>query len=156
MSQILTSWSTRKDVRLWTWLHLHCVKMWRFSGPYFHSFKLNMEIYGVNLCIQSKCEKIRTRKTPNMGTFHLVLSTEDFMQIWLKRTKLLMDILKEIALNTCFKYGTIIQTYYICSYHSFMFEMKATNTRGHQYAIKIRHSNITIWRNYFAFRVESV
>ena len=37
-----------------------------------------------------------------------------------------------------------------------LFEMKSTNTRGHQYAIKIRHSNITTTRNYFAFRVASV
>ena len=37
-----------------------------------------------------------------------------------------------------------------------LFEMKSTNTRGHQYAIKIRHSNTTIRRNYFTLRVASV
>ena len=37
-----------------------------------------------------------------------------------------------------------------------LFEMKSANTRGHQYAIKIRHSNTTIRRNYFALRVVSV
>ena len=37
-----------------------------------------------------------------------------------------------------------------------LFEMRSTNTRGHQHAIKISHSNITTIRNYFAFRVASV
>ena len=50
----------------------HCVKsvrIWNLSGPYFPAFRLNTEIYQVNLCIQSKCWKIRTRKTPNTDTF---------------------------------------------------------------------------------------
>ena len=33
-----------------------------FSGPYFPVFGLNTEIYGVNLRIQSKYRKMRTRK----------------------------------------------------------------------------------------------
>ena len=37
-----------------------------------------------------------------------------------------------------------------------MTEMKSTNTRGRQCAMKIRHSNTTIRRNFFAFRVASV
>ena len=37
-----------------------------------------------------------------------------------------------------------------------LFEMKSTNTRGHQYTIKIRHSNTTTRRNYLAFCVASV
>ena len=37
-----------------------------------------------------------------------------------------------------------------------LFQMKSTNTRGHQYAINIRHSNTTTRRNYFAFCVASV
>ena len=36
-----------------------------FSGSYFPAFGLNMEIYSVNLRIQSKCGKIRTKKTPS-------------------------------------------------------------------------------------------
>ena len=32
-------------------------------------FGLNMEKYGVSLRIQSKCKKVRTRKTPNTNTF---------------------------------------------------------------------------------------
>ena len=30
-----------------------------------------MERYGVSVCIQSKCGKMRTRATPNMDTFHV-------------------------------------------------------------------------------------
>ena len=41
-----------------------------FSGPYFPAFGLNTERYGVFLLIQSKCGKIRTRKTLNTDTFH--------------------------------------------------------------------------------------
>ena len=41
----------------------------RFSGPYISAFGLNVDIYGVNLRIQSKCWKMRTRKTPSMNTF---------------------------------------------------------------------------------------
>ena len=35
-----------------------------FSGPYFHIFGLNTEIYFVNLCIQSEYRKIQTRNNP--------------------------------------------------------------------------------------------
>ena len=55
---------------------LHCVKSVRirsFSGPYFLAFRLNTEKYAVSLGIQSECQKIRTRKTPNTDTFHAVL-----------------------------------------------------------------------------------
>ena len=43
-----------------------------FSGPCFPVFGLNTEIYGVNLRIQSKCGKIRTRRTPYLDDFHTV------------------------------------------------------------------------------------
>ena len=55
---------------------LHCVKSVRirsYSGSYFPAFGLNTEKYGVSLRIQSECEKIRTRITPNTDTFHVVL-----------------------------------------------------------------------------------
>ena len=58
--------------------------------------------------------------------------------------------------------ANIIETYKIAHVHfedncvKHLFEMKSTNTRGHQCAIKIRHSNLTITRHYFAFRVVSV
>ena len=38
-----------------------------FSGPYFPAF--------VNLCIQSKYRKIRTRKTPYLDTFQTMIKT---------------------------------------------------------------------------------
>ena len=38
-----------------------------FSGPYFPVFRLNTEIYSVNLRIQSECRKIRTRKDSVFG-----------------------------------------------------------------------------------------
>ena len=53
----------------------HCLKSVRirsFSGPYFAAFRLNREINSVNLHIQSECEKMRTRKTPNTDTFYVV------------------------------------------------------------------------------------
>ena len=52
-----------------------CVKSVRiriFSGLYFLTFGLNTERYEVCVCIQSKCGKIRTRKTPNTDSFYAV------------------------------------------------------------------------------------
>ena len=43
-----------------------------FSGLYFHVFGLNMEIYEVNIRIQSKYGKIRTRKNFISRHFHRV------------------------------------------------------------------------------------
>ena len=40
-----------------------------FSGCYFPVFELDTEIYGVNLRIQSKDRKIRTRKNSVFGHF---------------------------------------------------------------------------------------
>ena len=54
------------------------------------------------------------------------------------------------------------QTYKITHEHfedncvKHLFAMKSTNARIHQYAIKIRHLNTTIRRDYFAFPVASV
>ena len=56
----------------------HCVKNARiqsFSDPYIPSFRLNMEIYRVNLRIQSECGKKQTRNPPNTVTLHAVHST---------------------------------------------------------------------------------
>ena len=41
-----------------------------FFGPYFSAFGLNTEIYRVNLRIQSKYGKMRSRKTRKMDTFY--------------------------------------------------------------------------------------
>ena len=48
-----------------------------FSDPYFPAFRLNTEIYGESLRIQSECGKTRTRKTPNKDIF----LTVEVMQI---------------------------------------------------------------------------
>ena len=40
-----------------------------FSGPYFPTFALNTERYGVSLRIQSECGKIWTRKNSLFGQF---------------------------------------------------------------------------------------
>ena len=56
----------------------HCVKtvcIRSYSGPYFPAFELNTQRYGVSLRIQSECEKMLTKKTPNTGTFHAVANS---------------------------------------------------------------------------------
>ena len=40
------------------------------SGPYFPVFRLNTEIYRINLRIQSEYMKMHTRKTPHLDIFH--------------------------------------------------------------------------------------
>ena len=77
------------------------VRIWRFSGPYFPAFGLNMEIYSVNLRIQSKFRKVRTRKTPNMDTFYSISS------IKYKKT----TIIRMNAIN--------YMRYTICDYHCY-------------------------------------
>ena len=55
---------------------IHCVKSVRirsYSGPYFPTFGLNTERYGVSLPIQCEYGKMRTRITPNTDTFHAVI-----------------------------------------------------------------------------------
>ena len=42
--------------------------------PCFPAFGQNTERHGVSLCIQFKCWKIRTRKTPNTDTFYSVVA----------------------------------------------------------------------------------
>ena len=45
-----------------------------YSGPYFPTFGLNTKRYEVSFRVQSECEKIRTRITPNTETFYAVKS----------------------------------------------------------------------------------
>ena len=45
------------------------VKVGFYSGPHFAAFGLNTGRCGVSLRIQSECEKMGTRITPNAGTF---------------------------------------------------------------------------------------
>ena len=53
------------------------------SGLYFPVFGLNMEIYSVNLCIQSAYRKIWTRGNFVIGHF---LRSDEFRQNLLKQT----------------------------------------------------------------------
>ena len=65
----------------------HCMKsvrIWRFSGPYFPAFELNIERYFVSPRIQSEYGKILIRKTPNMGLFHAVPSERKTGKKWVK------------------------------------------------------------------------
>ena len=49
------------------------VRIWSYSGgPYFPTLRLNTEKQSVSLLIQSKCRKIRTRITPNTGTYYIL------------------------------------------------------------------------------------
>ena len=52
------------------------VRIRRFSGPYFRAFVQNTERFGVSLHIQSKCGKMRTRKTSNTYSFHAVIMSK--------------------------------------------------------------------------------
>ena len=46
----------------------------------FSRIRTEQERHGVSLRIQSECDKMRTRITPNTGTFHAVLSLLDKTQ----------------------------------------------------------------------------
>ena len=63
------------------------IHIWRFSGLHFHTFGLNTER-------SYECEKIRTRKTPNMNTFHAVLRT---WYIWQKKYTVIFIYWKRVV-----------------------------------------------------------
>ena len=70
----------------------HCVRGVRirsYSGPYSPAVGLNTERYGVCRRIQSECEKMRTRITPNTDTFHAVRAFKFFLVIFFLRMKFL-------------------------------------------------------------------
>ena len=48
---------------------VRCARIWSYSGLYFPTFGVDMERHRVE-----KCSKIRTRTTPNTGTFHAVIT----------------------------------------------------------------------------------
>ena len=54
------------------WHGVKSVRIRSSSGPYFPTFRLNMERYSVSLSIRSECGKMRTKIIPNMGAFHAV------------------------------------------------------------------------------------
>ena len=62
--------------------HIHCVtsvQIRSFSVPHFPLFRLNADIYGVNLCIQSKYGKIRTTNNPYLDIFQAVIAWKVFL-----------------------------------------------------------------------------
>ena len=64
-----------------------CIR--NYSGPYFPAFGLNTERYGVSLCIQSECEKIRPRINLNTDIFHavvIILGKQAIMKLLLAYT----------------------------------------------------------------------
>ena len=63
---ISTSWTFHFTLRLLHWVK--SVHIQSFSGPYFPTFGLDTERYGVSLRIQSECGKLWTKKTPNTDT----------------------------------------------------------------------------------------
>ena len=71
-------------------LCLKSVPFWNISSAYFPIFGLNTERYFVSLPIWSEYEKIRTRKTPNTGTFHTV---NPFFSVYIYPTDLLTFII---------------------------------------------------------------
>ena len=73
-----------------------------FSGPYFPTFGLNMERYGVSLCIQSECGKIQARKNSVFAHF----SRSDSKMFILG--KVATSCTKEIAVIACRKFSEIL------------------------------------------------
>ena len=59
-----------------------------FSDLFLSTFELNTEICCVYLCIQSECEKIRTRKTPNTNFFHAKELRKELKELQLKVFKI--------------------------------------------------------------------
>ena len=50
-----------------------------FSESIFFSIWTECGVIGVSLCIQYECEKIRTRKTPNVNPFHALIVSNGFL-----------------------------------------------------------------------------
>ena len=66
--------------------NVHSVKSVRirsFSGPYFPTFRLNMERYGVSHRIQYKYGEIRTRETPSTDTFHAMIPSLSNLHLYI-------------------------------------------------------------------------
>ena len=56
------------------------IRIRNYSGPYFPELGLKTERYGVSLCIQSQCGKIRIRITPNTDTFHAMTAPNNMFK----------------------------------------------------------------------------
>ena len=79
-----------------------------YFGSHFSAFGLNTERYGLFLCIQSECGKMRTRITPNTDTFYAVDNLNVFFSentakhsnVFLDRTGLIgMKIILKLILD---------------------------------------------------------
>ena len=57
------------------------VRIRSFSGRYFHALELRTEIYSVYLRIQSKCGKMRTRKTLEKDTFYEIQTSCEILHV---------------------------------------------------------------------------
>ena len=60
------------EIKCYT-LRKKCPNTVFFFNRHFAVFELNTEIYGVNLRIQFKYGRIRTRKTPYLDIFHTLI-----------------------------------------------------------------------------------
>ena len=79
---VLIDWIEHKNLLFCSYLHsVKSVRIRSFAGLYFSAFELNMERYRESLRIQSKCKKIRTRKTPHTDTFYAVLIVNGYFLI---------------------------------------------------------------------------
>ena len=110
---VLTFWPSRKNP-----LIIKISTVWKvsknriFSGPYFPVFRLNMDIYSVNLCIQFKYRKIPTQKTPYLDTFHAVKVNFKIYDVttWLTNNcNTLLSKISQSKDNHTMKFGQVIE-----------------------------------------------
>ena len=86
---------------------VECVQIRSYSGPYFLVFRLNMEIYSVNLRIQSECRKIQTRKNSVLGHFSRSDSSTEpshnfislLFSIWMPLTIVITSTITTLSLS---------------------------------------------------------
>ena len=84
------------------YISTHCVKSVRmggFSGPHFPPFGLNTERYKVSFRIQSECQKMRTRITPNTDTFY-ALTVGLYIPVYDHVVQIILVKLLEILIRT--------------------------------------------------------
>ena len=70
------------DIYLWENHSVKSVRIRGYSVPHFPALGLNTERYSVSFRIQSECEKMRTRITPNTDNFHPVNKLENQNNPW--------------------------------------------------------------------------
>ena len=69
------------------------------SGPYFVLFGLNIKIYRVSICIESKYGKIWTRKNTEFGNFSS--SFLPTLKLWEERDKSLQKLPRKREIRSC-------------------------------------------------------